>query len=154
MTNRMVVGAMHEKAVAELLRQYGCHVHPFGQQMLDEHTRDRLRLVDPPTPLRWLPDMVVSVGGRCWLVDAKDGRKDTPNYAIEDAALQAHKVHQTLWGIPFVLVWGDFQCSLVDDVLAVAGTPRDGAHTAGSGTPYHLVPKLKVQRHLAEVFVA
>lgn len=159
-TERKVNADAHELAIQHELERRGWHVEPFGIGMLQPTTRDHLHTVQPPTFWRWLPDLIASRDGRVVLVDGKgEQRNDTPNFAIETMAILAHR-SMSVFGVPIVYVFSDMSCNwLSDEFLAGAVrwyTPEPGrhrVHSAGSGTPFVLVPK-SAQLHMDDVFGA
>lgn len=145
---RLGLGVDHERAVERRLggEVAGASVVPFGQAMLPASTRDRLRLT--PSPIRWLPDLLVVTPHRALLVDAKAGRADTPNYAIEWAALVAHRRLERS-GLDVVIVWSDFTWSLPRELHPADGQPGPFIGN-GSGTPFVLFTK-RIARPWAEL---
>jgi hypothetical protein len=137
----MDVGQRHEQAVADRLRSEGWDVHVWGQALLSEPLRKAL-LEQPHTVFwRWLPDMVAVRSDAIRLIDAKnEQRVDTPNYAIETAALTAHRAMERL-GLGVTYVWPDFTVNWPAglDIIKEFGAQR--GQNGGSGTPFCLVRK-------------
>lgn len=156
-TGRKVLADAHERAIKSELERRGWHVEPFGIGMLQATTREHLHGVRPATLWRWLPDLIASRDGRVVLVDGKgEQRNDTPNFAIELMAIYAHR-SMAVFGVPIVYVFNDMSCNwLTDEFIAGAKwfMPEPGRHrvqSAGSGTPFVLVPK-SAQLHMDVVF--
>lgn len=142
---RLEQGKVFEAAVGDRLRAHGWTVEPFGQALLSEAIRTALRR-HAHLPLRWMPDLLAVRGDDLpVMVDAKGGRTDTPNYAIErdafDGALRWWWAMRTQHWI----VWHDFHWSTIDQISQGLrdGVIRDGHWRGnGSGTPFLLIPKM------------
>jgi hypothetical protein len=150
----------HEFAIRVELERRGWTVEPFGIALLSDHMRQALRQVQPLALWRWLPDLIATRDRRTVLVDGKDEqRNDTPNFAVEETAILAHRTMATL-GVPIVYVFSDMSCNFNCDDLLNQGRRVGPTHggsrvqgAAGSGTPFWLLPK-RHQLHLDEVFGA
>ena len=139
---RMHIGESHESAVARELERRGWTVVQFGQGLLPDDIRTAL--MDRETPLRWLPDLIAAKPqqNRVVLVDAKsEQRSDTPNHSLEVAALTSMLLHQYMYGIPVVIVWSDFKCSLPQHLKPVRWVLDTDGWVRGSRTPFLLVKK-------------
>lgn len=156
--DRKQLAESHEYAIQVELERRGWSVQPFGIALLADEVRDALRRVQPPSYWRWLPDLVAMRDGRMVLIDGKDEqRKDTPNFAIEEMALAAHR-NMAFFGIPIVYVFSDMSCNWNSDDFAYSGrrfAPMGSSGRVegvrGSGTPFVLVPKSQ-QLHLDDIF--
>lgn len=149
--NRMACAHKWEQDVAATIRQYGWGCEPFGQGQLSDNARGILRHVQ--TPLRWIPDLIAYRDPYdVALFDCKWGRTDTPNWSIEIAAVESDINFFEFCGLPIYYVWPDYTCSTPDSVFEVGLRRAEGWHDgAGSGTPYYLVPKVRITTTLAEV---
>ena len=104
MSSRLLAeGALFVDDVAARLREAGFEVEPFGQEQIRSEAV-RAALVATSSPLRWLPDLIAVRGPLAYWVDAKGGRNDTPNRAIEVSALRTDRDLDRA-GFAIVLVW-------------------------------------------------
>lgn len=96
-------------------------------------------------------DLSPGVNEWIWLVDSKEGRKDTSFWSLEKDAHEAHRLQRPALGLPTLYIWPDgCSCSYVEDLtdeVLIDGTSKG----RGSGTPFWLVPK-ELTRPLDEVF--
>lgn len=140
MTNwqtRKAVGDALEQRVAEELTLRGWSVSPWGQAILDEHTRSVLRRTD--SALRWTPDLSVTRGEITVMVDCKASMTSavSDRHAVERAAVKSHLQFTAFNDIPVYYVFDNLGVLSPHDVM-LAG--RIGPHTkVGSGAPYYLI---------------
>jgi len=151
---RMAAGKRHERRVAKSLCIRGWHVDFVGQSQLSDEAHTALESLRPKREVRWWPDLLaVKRRGESWLcllVDAKTGRSDTPNYAIEDDAIRAHRIFADDFGLPVFYVFGDGRVASLGALEGHGGTPGP-RYGNGSDTPYSLYPKT-IGRGFSEVF--
>lgn len=140
--DRITKAIKHEKAVLEWLHERKIKAFPFGQGLLDQECRDELRRFN--TNVRWMPDIVVfsrTEPSRHGYIDAKTGRLDTSNHAIEIAALEAAKAWTQFSGAKdYFFIWENGETATLDQVINntefIPGC-LDGVY-GGSGTPFVL----------------
>jgi hypothetical protein len=133
----MFMADTHELAVIQKLEDARFEVVRFGQGLLSPELRELLK--QTRSKIRWLPDILAVRLPLVLWVDAKTGRRDTPNYGIETEALLGHRalVHA---GYDVVIVWPDFCWSRAAELHPDDLQP--GVHIGnGSGTPFLLVRK-------------
>jgi hypothetical protein len=125
-TDRLERGVQWEVALSHKLERWGWAVAPFGVATLPGVVSlGRVREGGPPpgalyqallnyrdhkgqpSGLRWLPDMIAARGPMLCLIDAKSGRHDTGNYAIEYRALMVGRVLELEFRTPVFYVWDD-----------------------------------------------
>ena len=97
----MALGDTHDQIVAAEISLRGYDQEPFGQALLSDEVRKRLRSQGCPAHLslmRWLPDRAVMVPGnyrRLGLIDAKTQQKRNstlPNHSIEMRSILGARV--------------------------------------------------------------
>jgi hypothetical protein len=97
----MVLGDIHDQDVAAVISDLGYIVEPFGQALLSDDVRRRLRQRGCPAHLslmRWLPDRAVMVPGdlrRLGVIDAKTQQKrnsSQPNHSIEMRSILGSRI--------------------------------------------------------------
>lgn len=164
--NRLERGVQWEIALSHRLEKWGWAVAPFGvstlpgvvslgrvgrggpppgvlyKTLLDyrDHTGN-------PSRLRWLPDMIAARGPNLCLIDAKSGRHDTGNYAIEAQALIVGRLLVEQFHTPVFYVWDDG--GVITPQTVVINYPQievrvpddDDFHVRGSREPFVLVSK-------------
>lgn len=156
--DRIHVGLLHEKAVAQELAARGWHVHPWGQGVLSDAVRHAFMDRDSGRDVllwRWMADLIAVRGKSVVLIDPKsEQRKDTPFFTIELRALMTHLAMKPL-GLNTVVVWADMTCNRVDKLRIVdhwlPEPDKRRVTTAGSRTPFARVRKDE-QRPLDEFF--
>jgi hypothetical protein len=130
-----------------MLETRGWVTFPFGAGQLTEEARRQLIKYD--TPMRYIPDILAFREDRLVLVEAKTGRNDTDNVAIETKCYEAGFSLSGIWRIPVFYVWCGF---LTGDVWTIHEHKHAGPYRGdGSGTPFYLVPK-KVLKLFDDVF--
>lgn len=135
---RLDLAADHEHETALRLEQAGWFPIPWGQGQLPEMARRMLGRT--LSPIRWTPDLLAIRDTTAVFIDAKAGRSDTANYAIEAQALVSHR-RLCRAGHPVVVVWHDFNWSHAWELHPDDGVR--GAHNGnGSGTPFVLFRKV------------
>ena len=125
----------------EWLRGKGWTAEPFGQGLLTDKMRDALKQVRPPTPVRWMPDVIAVKGSRVLLLDAKTGRDDTENVSLEDASSRAALAFVIAMGCRVIHVWPGGKALSAEEAEQIEKRPGPPHHGTGSGTPYHLISK-------------
>jgi len=144
-TKRLDQGVDHEIRVARLLRALGWHVDHIGQGFMDPSVSKMLKRVD--TALRWFPDLIAvhrDFPDTPILIDAKNGRQDTPNWSAECAALQSHAGAQRWSGLDVFYVWPDLSWNTHDQLMEASdrNVITQGTFSgSGSGTSFVLIPK-------------
>src|SRR6266704_3805602 len=151
--NRLSLAQEWEDDLKKRLIARGYSVASFGQAMFPEVMRSALlnfRDADGyPTPLRWAADLLVvdpADSATLCLVDAKTGRKNTPNYCIEVNAVDAN-IHMDSFRLPVYFVCenepGKSTGVLTpQDVLTHQHSLRSGESTSnGSTTDFYLIKK-------------
>ena len=121
---RLALAAVHERAIAAELQERGYDVEPFGQALLSDEVRKRLRDQRCPAHLslmRWMPDLAVMLSGTAHLVaiDAKTNEKcnsASRNHAIELRSILGARVTR----MPVVYVCCDMSLLSVEDLYARA----------------------------------
>jgi hypothetical protein len=147
--DRMLIGLSHELTVADVLREMGCKVQPFGR---GEWSHISEQMQNKVVTLRHAPDMIVAREGRFGLVDCKssDSRYvDSPNVVIEAESLTALMKWSEMLDIPAIVVWHDMTYDRVESIDAIRTKTllRDGK---GSRTPYWLIRRRELSgQHLS-----
>lgn len=141
----MHVGASHEEAVANRLREHGWHVEPFGQGLFSELIRNTMLHHEPKVMLRWLPDLIASRNGVLRLIEAKSRTSKTENHSLEIDSLMALTACEVVWGVPVVIVWSDFTVNRPRALKVVRWVTTPDARTNGSKTPFVLLRKTDQQ---------
>ena len=141
---RISAGVGHEQAVIDRLNREGWLAERFGQALLTEACRNAMKSWSDcalrPTLMRWLPDILACSPMKLFLVDAKCGRTDTPNYDIESASVEAHQAIVDHLYTPVVYVFEDWRV-MTPRTAIERGVRRSGSGTTGSGTPFYLIEK-------------
>jgi hypothetical protein len=140
---RMERAVAFECAVRDAITERGWYAEPFGQAQLTSGMRDALRLVQPSTLVRWMPDIIAAknFGGRQRViyVDAKAGDKwrTTGRHDFEVNAVESAHRWVEYSNCPTYFVCSDWSVFTPDIVREVGqlGSYRG----SGSGTPFLLV---------------
>lgn len=174
--DRLERGVQWEIALSHKLEKWGWAVAPFGVATLPGVVSlGRVRDGGPPpgalykalleyrdakgrpSGLRWLPDMIAARGPLLRLIDAKSGRHDTGNYAVEYRSLMIGRIVEVEFNTPVFYVWDDGGV-LSPRAIALnypqieVRTPADYEFfTKGSREPFVLVSK-RIARPATEVF--
>jgi hypothetical protein len=150
--DRLSLAEPVEKAIMDRLNSSGWAAFPFGQAQLPPACRDRLPKFRDNSGrsalVRWMPDIITYTdlaNGRSYvaLIDAKATRQEHKyNYSLEMSAVETCEKWVDEFFTPTFFVFDDFRV-LTPREARQRGTPgqrRD--QTAGSGTPFFLVPKI------------
>lgn len=141
---RLATGRELEGRVLAALGERGWTAEPFGQSLLSADIRGQMRRVSPPTPVRWMPDIIATKPRLTRMalvfIDAKAGEayQTTGNYDIEAAALETAERWSTFArSCHFFFVFDDLG-------VLTPRTVRDHGRIGtfrgrGSGTPFVLV---------------
>ncbi|WP_330242110.1 hypothetical protein [Streptomyces sp. NBC_00525] len=135
---RKAIGDAHEQRVTQELNRRGWHVSPWGQGIMGEPVRFALH--HTTSSLRWTPDLIVAQGRQVILIDCKScmTSQTSRRHAIERAAVNAHLQLVAWTQLPLYYVFDNLELLTPYDAL---GLGQEGPRTtAGSGTPYLLVP--------------
>ena len=157
--DRMLAGADFEVRLIERLQKMGWPAFPFGQGLLPEECRERLkRYTDKsgfPCLIRWMPDIITyrdmdDGTALVALIDAKTC-PDRPNYSIEIKAIETMEIYKDKFHTPTFFVFDDWNVLTPRTVRErgwIGPPPR-----FGSGTPYMLVSK-EFSLPMSEVFTS
>ncbi|MET9438055.1 hypothetical protein [Streptomyces sp. NPDC006551] len=141
---RKAIGDAHEQRVTQELNHRGWHASPWGQGVMGEPIR--LALHHTTSSLRWTPDLIAAQGRRVILIDCKSRMtsQTSQRHAIERAAVTAHLQLVAWTQLPLYYVFDNLDLLTPHDALGLGQKgPRT---TAGSGTPYLLVPATRASR--------
>lgn len=147
MTNwndRITQAKKAEQSVLDRLSANGWNAEFFGQAQLSQNCRFYLKNHKGengmPALIRWMPDLIAYSHLGVALIDAKTGRKDTSNHAIETIAIETAGIYGYWLNTPTYFVFDENMTVLTPDEawnLGVEGSQSSN----GSGTPYLLVKK-------------
>ena len=155
--DRMLAGAAFEVRLIDRLQGMGWPAFPFGQGLLPEECRERLKRYTNneglPCLIRWMPDIITyrdmdDGSALVALIDAKTC-SDRPNYSIEIRAIETMEIYKDKFHTPTFFVFDDWKVLTPRTVRAhgrIGPPPR-----FGSGTPYMLVSK-QFSLLMSEVF--
>ncbi|MFE5589188.1 hypothetical protein [Streptomyces sp. NPDC056549] len=135
---RKAIGDAHEQRVTHELKQRGWHVSPWGQGVMGEPVR--LALHHTTSSLRWTPDLIAARERQVVMIDCKSRMtsQTSRRHAVERAAVTAHLQLVAWTQLPLYYVFDNLDLLTPHDAL---GYGQEGPRTtAGSGTPYLLVP--------------
>ncbi|MFC9595804.1 hypothetical protein ACFTUC_39165 [Streptomyces sp. NPDC056944] len=135
---RKAIGDAHEQRVTHELNQRGWHVSPWGQGVMGEPVR--LALHHTSSSLRWTPDLIAARERQVVMIDCKSRMtsQTSRRHAVERAAVTAHLQLVAWTQLPLYYVFDNLDLLTPYDAL---GLGREGPRTtAGSGSPYLLVP--------------
>lgn len=155
---RMAIASCFEKQVIDRLNSTGWKAFPFGQALLPDECRDRLKRFEDgsrrPSLLRWMPDIITfrDFGGRSFvaLIDAK-ACGERPNYAIESSAVESLEKWTDEYYTPSFFVFDDWRVLTPREARQRGSLGPDHNPAKGSGTPYVLVSK-RYGRPFDEIF--
>jgi len=111
-------------------------VADFGQGVLGDDMVAALQATD--CPLRYMPDLLAVKGRRARLLDAKYGRLDTGNHAVEVASLESLCRWQYGAGVGVWLVFGNWTVANAHDVASDDQKTVGSFHGNGSGTDFYV----------------
>ena len=156
---RSIATSFEDTLVHHLNTRDGWTAYKFGQGLLPEDCRDRLRRYEDgarrPSLIRWMPDILAirdasNTRPFVALIDAKLAGS-TPNHAVELSALETAEIYVDRFFTPTFFVFSDWSVLTPRDIRQ-RGTPGpEPREELGSGTPYLLVSK-KHGRPFNEVF--
>src|SRR5215831_18714880 len=114
-------GFAFEKALRKKLEATGLwRTFEWGKGLLPPECREGLNqcydLFRRPTLIRWTPDILAIREPFAMLIDAKTGRKDTGNYAIEVEAVDVALIFTNELNAPTCFVFDDYTVVLPQDV--------------------------------------
>ncbi|WP_405410854.1 hypothetical protein [Streptomyces rubiginosohelvolus] len=136
--NRKAIGDAHEQRVTQELNRRGWHVSPWGQGILGEPVRYALHRTS--SSLRWTPDLIAAQERQVVLIDCKSRMtsQTSRRHVVERAAVTAHLQLVAWTQLPLYYIFDNLDLLTPYDAL---GYGQEGPRTtAGSGTPYLLVP--------------
>ncbi|MER7141288.1 hypothetical protein ACIRVI_00020 [[Kitasatospora] papulosa] len=132
--NRKAIGDAHEQRVTQELNRRGWHVSPWGQGILGEPVRYALHRTS--SSLRWTPDLIAAQGRQVVLIRMTS--QTSRRHVVERAAVTAHLQLVAWTQLPLYYIFDNLDLLTPYDAL---GYGQEGPRTtAGSGTPYLLVP--------------
>ncbi len=155
--DRMLTAVTFESHLIEQLKKMGWPAFPFGQGLLPEECRERLKRYTSadglPCLIRWMPDIITyrdfdDGSTLVALIDAKTC-PNRPNYSIEIKALETMEIYKEKLNTPTFFVFDDLKVltpRLVRKHGRIGPPPR-----FGSGTPYVLVSK-DISEPMADIF--
>ncbi|MFE7581048.1 hypothetical protein ACFU5Y_05695 [Streptomyces gardneri] len=135
---RKAIGDAHEQRVTHELNQRGWHVSPWGQGIMGEPVR--LALHHTTSSLRWTPDLIAARERQVVLIDCKSRMTShaSRRHVVERAAVNAHLQLVAWTSLPLYYVFDNLDLLTPYNALGYGQVgPRT---TAGSGSPYLLVP--------------
>ncbi len=153
----MLPATAFEARLIARLQEMGWPAFPFGQGLLPEECRQRLKRYTNsqglPCLIRWMPDIITyrdmdDGTSLVALIDAKTC-PDRPNYSIEIKAIETMEIYKDKFHTPTFFVFDDWMVLTprrVRERGIIGPLPQ-----FGSGTPYMLVSK-QFSRPMADVF--
>lgn len=140
-SERIAGATQFEHEVVESLESQGWTAGVFGQALLPEPVKNRLR--EHKTAVRWLPDIIAFRDKHAIFVDAKNSppHHKTGNHAVESASTETQLAWGNFSGMPVMYAFPHDNGRIgymTAGSWSVMATQMPCRTYNGSGTPFHV----------------